>query len=116
MAKRTTIKATPKIAQDPYLPALGKIWPTILLAYDNFKELKPIIVYQIRQKKVLAYPAQAYINDLTERTREEARRIYAEAAAAGKFMVFVYDTRKRVFRSYVFSVEAPEGSRSEGAV
>jgi len=25
--------------KDPFLLALGKIWPTILLAYDDFKEL-----------------------------------------------------------------------------
>ena len=35
--------------------ALGKIWPSILLAYDDFKHLKPILEYRLREKIVYAY-------------------------------------------------------------
>jgi hypothetical protein len=112
MAKRPTTKPKPKEKKDPYLLALGKAWPTILLAYDDFKKHKPIVEYRLRQKKVLVYPALPYINDLTERTREQTRRIYADAVAAGEFMVFVCDTSKRVLRSYVFPVEEPERGHS----
>jgi len=83
---------------------MGKAWPTILLAYHDFKDNKSIIEYRLRQEMVLAYPALPYINDLTERTRKETRRIYADAVAAGQLMVFVRDTRKRVLRSYVLPV------------
>ena len=93
--------------------ALGKIWPTILLAYDDFKDRKPIVEYQLRQQIVFAYPGLPYINDLTDRTREQARRIYVDAIAAGEFMVFVCDTSKRVLRSYVFPVEESEKGNSE---
>lgn len=113
MNQRPNAKSRPEEAPDPCSDALDDARPTILLAYDNFKDLKPIIVYRIREKKILAYAAQEYINDLTERTREETRQVYANAAAAGKFMVFVHDSRKRVLRSYVFPVEESDGSRSE---
>ena len=79
------------------------------------RDNKPIIEYRLRQKLVLAYPALPYINDLTERTREQTRRIYAEAVAAGQLMVFVRDTRKRILRSYVLAAEEPQRARSESA-
>src|SRR5438876_9058851 len=93
MSKRPTTRSGAKKGKDPYLSALGKAWPTILLAYHDFKDNKPIIEYRLRQEMVLAYPGLPYINDLTERTRKETRRIYADAAAAGQLMVFVRDTR-----------------------
>jgi len=116
MNKRSSTKARAKRQTDPYLPELGTIWPTVLRAYDAFKHRKPIIEFQVRQKVVLAYPALAYINDLTDSTREQARRTYREAVAAGRFMVFIRDTTRRVFRSYVFAIEEPEEDDSESTV
>ena len=113
MSTAPTTKSGSKKTQDPYWPALGKAWPTILLAYDDFKDIKPIIEYRLRQELVLAYPALPYINDLTERTRKQTQRIYADAVAAGKLMVFVRDTRKRVLRSYVLPIDEPERARSQ---
>jgi hypothetical protein len=113
MTKRPASTTKPKERMDPYLAALDKIWPTIRSAYEDFKELKPIIEYRPRQKIVYAYPALSYINDLTERTREQARQVYLDAAAAGKFMVFVCDTRKQVLKSYVFPLELFGEGRSQ---
>ncbi len=93
MSRPPTTKSGSKKRKDPYLSALDKAWSIILLAYNDFKGFKPIIEYQLRQKHVLAYPALPYINDLTERTRKETRRIYADAVAAGQLMVFVRDLR-----------------------
>jgi hypothetical protein len=105
MHKRPTTKSGSKERKDPYLSALGKAWPTILLAYNDFKQNQPIIEYQLRQKRVLAYAALPYINDLTVRTRAQTRHIYGDAVAAGHLMVFVRDTRKRILRSYVLPAE-----------
>jgi hypothetical protein len=113
---RGSVKSKKTKEKDPYLVALGRIWPTILLAYDDFKDLKPVVEYRLWQKIVLAYPALPYINDLTKRTREQARQICRDVLAGGRFMVFVCDTRKRVLRSYVFPVEKPEVARSESTV
>jgi hypothetical protein len=113
MNKRTASKSNPKKGIDPYLAALDKIWPTIRSAYEDFKDLKPIVEYHLCQEIVYAYPALPYINDLTERTRAQARQVYLDAAAGGKFMVFVCDTKRRVLRSYVFPLELLGEGRSK---
>jgi len=97
-----------KKGQDPYLLGLGKVWPTILRAYHDFNERKPIIEYQLREKMIRAYPGLPYIRDLSASTRERTQRHYEDAIAAGRFMVFVCDRGKRIFRSYEFPVEEPE--------
>ncbi len=108
MRKRRSTKAKADQETDPYLRSLGRAWPTVLRAYDDFKDENPIIEYRVQQGQVRAYPARAYIDDLSDRTREQTRRTYREAVAAGEFMVFILDTAKRVFRSYVFPIEEPE--------
>jgi hypothetical protein len=74
MSKRPVGKRKSSKVKDVYLRYLGKIWPTILRAYADFKEMKPIIEYRLREKAVLAYPALPYIDDLTKRTREQTRQ------------------------------------------
>lgn len=109
MSKRPVGKRKSSKVKDVYLRHLGKIWPTILRAYNDFKDIKPIIEYRLREKVVLAYPALPYIADLTKRTREETRQVYREAAENRRFMVFISDSRERVLRSYVFAIEEPAG-------
>jgi len=111
MGKRPTTKRRPKKAKDPYLLALGRIWPAILRACDEFKDLKPILEYGLRQELLYVYPALPYINDLSDRTREQARRTYMDTLAAGEIMVFIRDSRKRVLRSYVFPIGEPGEGR-----
>ena len=104
MAKSRSVKSKRVTRKDPYFDALGKVWPYVVRTYDDFKDEKPIIVYELPRRMVYAYPAFDYINDLTERTREQPRQLYKRAIAADEFMVFVHDTKKRVLRSYVFPI------------
>jgi len=105
MAKSRSVKSKRVTRKDPYFDALGKVWPYVVRTYDDFKDNKPIIEYELPRRMVYAYPAIDYINDLTERTREQTRQLYKQAAAADEFMVFVRDTKNRVLRSYVFPIE-----------
>jgi hypothetical protein len=42
---RGSVKSKKTKEKDPCLVALGRIWPTILLAYDDVKDLKPVVDY-----------------------------------------------------------------------
>src|SRR2546428_314332 len=105
MATRHATSSSRSTKKDPYLDTISEVWPHIVLAYHDFKDLTPIIEYLLPRKLIYAYPPLDYINDLTERTREQTRRLHLKAAASGKFLVFVRDTKKRVLRSYVFPIE-----------
>jgi hypothetical protein len=96
------------VAKDLYLPALYEHWDTIATAYRDQYAHRPIIEYQLPEQLICSYPASAFIDGLTVRTREATRLQYHEACARGHILVFVRDSDRRVLRSYEFPLdEAP---------
>ena len=72
--------------KDRYLDAIGEVWPTILLAYGDFKDRDTVIEFEIPRRIVYAYPGFEYINDLSSRTREQTHQLWRKAATAGQFL------------------------------
>ena len=87
---------------DAYLRKIQEHWDEITGMYLAFEEKEPVLEFDVVRLRIIAYPAQEYLDGLSDRTREEARRQYREATAEGALMVFVRDEEKRVLRSYVF--------------
>ena len=87
---------------DPYMEKINEHWEKITGMYLAFENKKPIIEFEPNRIRIIAYPAEAYINGLSDRTRKQAKRQYREAIAAGALMVFVRDEQKEVLRSYIF--------------
>jgi len=90
------------VSKDPYLSAIHEHWGTIATAYLDQRAKRPIIEYQLPEQIVCSYPASAYIDGLTVRTRDTTRLQYQEACARGHILVFVRDSGERVLRSYEF--------------
>lgn len=88
------------MSKDPYLSVILQHWGTITTAFLDQYAKQPIIEYQLPEQVVCSYPASAYIDGLTVRTRRTTRLQYKEACAHGHILVFVRDSDKRVLRSY----------------
>ena len=93
------------MVRDRYLSALYEHRDTIATAYRDQYANRPIIEYQLPERVICSYPATAFIDDLTVRTREATRLQYHEACALGHILVFVRDSDKRVLRSYEFPLD-----------
>ena len=87
---------------DPYLKKIGKYWNEIIGMYLGFQKNKPIIEFDPNKIRIIAYPAYEYLNGLSDRTREDAIKVYREASSVDSIMLFVRDEKKEVLRSYVF--------------
>jgi hypothetical protein len=87
---------------DPYLKSIRKYWKAITGMYLEYEDREPLIEFDVVRSQIRAYPAKEYLDDLSDRTRDLAKRQYREAVAEGALMVFVKDEAKRVLRSYVF--------------
>ena len=61
-----------------------------------------MIEFDVVSGQIRAYAAMEYLDNLTDRTRDQAKKQYKKAVAEGALMVFVRDEAKRVLRSYVF--------------
>jgi len=62
--------------------------------------VRPLKIF--RYIRIIAYPAEEYIDGLSGRTRDQTRKQYREASANGALMVFVRDEQKEFLRSYIF--------------
>ena len=87
---------------DPYLKKIRKHWDAITGMYLTYEDHEPMIELDVVSGQIRAYPAKDYLEDLTDRTRDLAKKQYQKAIAEGALMVFVKDEAKRVLRSYVF--------------
>ena len=99
-----------------YTEQLAEYWPTIMRAWHDYADKRPVIECDIVKRQVLAWPAQDYINSLSARTREAARRQYRGASAVGGIMIFIKDSKNRVLQSQVYvpddkSTRKPRQSR-----
>lgn len=87
---------------DPYLKKIDKYWNEIVSMYLAFQKRNPIIEFDPNSIRIIAYPAMEYLDGLTNRTRDDAKKVYLEASAASSIMLFVRDEKKEILRSYIF--------------
>ena len=87
---------------DPYLKKIDQYWTEIISMYLAFQKRKPIIEFDPIRIRIIAYPAKEYLEGLSDRTREDAKKVYREASAADSIMLFVRDQKREILRSYIF--------------
>ena len=85
-----------------YTRQIAEFWPTIMRAWDDHADKRPVIECDVVKRQVLAWSAQEYISGLSERTREATRRQFDRVTAIGGIMIFIRDTRHRVLQSQVY--------------
>jgi hypothetical protein len=87
---------------DPYMQKIDEHWHKITGMYVAFEDKKPIIEFEPNRIRIIAYPAEEYIDGLSGRTRDQTKKQYREASAKNALMVFVRDEKKEILRSYIF--------------
>jgi hypothetical protein len=91
---------------DPYLEAIHDQWPIIRGLYSVYESERPIILYDIREKKVYAYPYKEFRAELSEKSQESLKRDYESARLDSSMIVFVRDNIQRRLVSYIMSTDA----------
>ncbi len=88
--------------QDPYMQKIDEYWDKITGMYVTFEDKKPIIEFNPNSLRIIAYPAEEYLDGLSDRTRGQSKKQYRGASVTGALMVFVRDEQNEVLRSYIF--------------
>ena len=89
---------------DPYLDMIGDRWDSIVMVYETFRGKDQIIEFDVAEQKIYSYPAGDYIQTLSERTRDQTARQFAEATKRNQFLFFIKDSQNQRLRSYVFDL------------
>ena len=85
---------------EQYWDAVGEQWDIILGLYKRFEAKKPVILLDIQEQKIYAYPYNDFKSDLTERSQIQLEEQYEAAILDNEMVVFVRDTEKKDLVSY----------------
>ena len=90
---------------DPYFKAIEEHWPNIRALYKTYESKRPIILYDIQEKKIFAYPYKEFKVDLSVKSQGALEHDYKSASVHGSMIVFVRDNIERKLISYIMSID-----------
>jgi len=97
---------------DTYLPILREHWDALTGMYVAFEDRAPMLEFNVVTGQIRAYAAEDYLEELSDRTREETKKQYKKTVAEGALMVFVRDESKEILRSYIFALAKGSSTRA----
>ncbi len=99
-ARPRTSSRRRKGGRDPYWEAIRQQWPFIVMLYEQYADKKPVMLFDIQEQRIYAYPYRAYRAELSNRSQASLTRQYERALARGDVVVFVRDNEQRRLVSY----------------
>jgi hypothetical protein len=90
---------------DPYFEAVQEQWPNIRALYMMYDNKKPIILYDIQEKKVFAYSYKEFKAELSKNSQASLEHDYKSASALRSMVIFVRDNIKRKLVSYIMRID-----------
>jgi hypothetical protein len=72
--------------------------------YERFADRRPVILLDIQEQKVYAYPYDEFKRELSTRSQRTLQEQYEGANRAGQVVVFVRDNDERRLVSFSFDL------------
>jgi hypothetical protein len=91
---------------DDLLDAALDNWTHILRMYRHFYEKKPIVLYDIQERRIYVYPYREFRAELSERSQLSLTEQYEKAVLDGKIVVFVRDNVGKRLRAFTLDPES----------
>ena len=95
-----------KAQPDPLWDALIEHCEHILYLYGQFADRHPVMLLDIQEGRIYAYPYREFVADLSSRSQASLAKQYPKAVANGQMLVFVRDNLERRLVSYILPCEA----------
>ena len=96
MARRTK----KSLQRDPYWEVVQSLMQDILSCYEQYREKKPVLLFDIQENRIYVYPYLEFKNDLSERSQRSLQEQYEQAITDDKIVVFVRDNDAKKLVSY----------------
>src|SRR5436190_17925915 len=91
---------------DLYFKSIQGQWPKIRGLYMAYESKKPIMLYDIGEKKLYAYPYEEFKAELSQTSQASLEHDYKSASVLGSMVVFVRDNAERKLVSYIMSIDS----------
>ena len=79
-------------------------WAEIRMLYDRFAEKRPVILFDIQEQRLYAYPYADFRSELNARSQVSLKEQYEQANRDGQVVVFVRDNEERRLVSFAFDL------------
>ena len=90
---------------EQYLDVIEEQWSNILKLYKEFEDKKPIILYDIQEQRISAYPYESFKSDLTKKSQTILEKQYNDALLENKVVVFVRDIEQKTLVSSSYNLD-----------
>jgi hypothetical protein len=90
---------------DPYFEAIQEQWPHIRALYKTYESKRPIILYDVQEEKIYAYPYKDFKAEMSAKSQTSLEHQYNSASVQGSMVVFVRDNTERKLVSYTMSID-----------
>jgi hypothetical protein len=90
---------------DYLLDAAQQHWPYILMTYKQFEDKKPVMLFDIQEERIYAYPYAEFSSELSEKSQRSLKDQYERAVRDNKIVVFVRDNEQRRLVSFSMDYE-----------
>jgi hypothetical protein len=95
---------------DLYWDAIQEQWEKILDWYQLFADKNPVMLYDLQEQKIYAYPYEEFKKELGQKSQSSLAAQYQRATKNNHMVVFVRDNQKRKLVSYTVSIDQSEGT------
>lgn len=92
---------------DPFFDILKEYWHRIVLVFERFADKNPVILFDVQEQRIYAYPYDDFVADLAAKDQRVAAEQYKKVLAGETILVFVRDKEQRKLVSY--SVNREDG-------
>ena len=90
-----------KETDDPLFDAMAEHWEQIVAGYKQFEDKRPVMLYDIQENRIYAYPYEDFKNDMSSaQSKASLAEQYELARQTGTMVVFVRDDEARRLASY----------------
>ncbi len=90
---------------EEFFEIVSEHWGQILNLYKKIEDKKPIMLIDIQEQKLYAYPYLDYKSSLSERSQAMLEKEYEAALLNNQVVVFVQDNENKQLLSQNFDLE-----------
>ena len=93
-------RAKKSMPRDPYWDVVQSLMQNILTIYEQYREKKPVMLFDMQEHRIYVYPYMDFKNDLSEKSQRSLQDQYEQAMTDDKIVVFVRDNDAKKLVSY----------------
>jgi hypothetical protein len=86
--------------RDYLLDTANEQWNNLLHAYKQYEDKKPIVLFDIQERRIYVYPYEEFKNDMSAKSQASLTEQYEIALQENKFVVFIRDNEQRRLVSF----------------